>query len=196
MPRPEDSHVGPRAAAYEKSVKSGALRQGEVLSGLCHATLDLTALEEDKHKATSQEHPYVMVMSQNCDLALDFGVRGGDDKKDTIASVLFCYVVEYEGMRGAKMMDAGLWKRIRQQKHARYQYLQSCLPEEDLQGSSFPALAIDFKQYFTQPTGEVYFRLRRDEFRRRCVLTSPYLEHLSTRFAAYLTRVALVFPHD
>jgi hypothetical protein len=58
-----------------------------------------------------------------------------------------------------------------------------------------PELAIDFKRYFTVPTDEVYRRIELGEARRRCLLISPYLEHLSSRYAYFLSRIALPVDH-
>jgi hypothetical protein len=56
-------------------------------------------------------------------------------------------------------------------------------------------MGIDFKRYFTIPADETYRRVELGEAQRRCVLQSPYLEHLSSRFAYYLSRVALPLDH-
>lgn len=71
---------------------------------------------------------------------------------------------------------------------------QLCLPMQTSRGEGAPELVIDFKRYFTLPTGELYRWIALGETRRRCRLRSPYMEHLSSRFAYFLSRVAL--PED
>ena len=75
----------------------------------------------------------------------------------------------------------------------------------DAVGKGFSELAIDFKRYFTIPPDEVRRRLDLEtpvpgseaiRARRRSVFMSPYLEHLSTRFAQYFSRVALPEQHQ
>jgi hypothetical protein len=80
-------------------------------------------------------------------------------------------------------------------KHERYHFLQLVEPSCDAQGTGLVELGIDFKRYFTLPTEEVYKRVEIGSAKRRCVLESPYLEHFSTRFAYYLSRVALPQDH-
>jgi hypothetical protein len=56
-------------------------------------------------------------------------------------------------------------------------------------------LAIDFKKYFTLPIEELYRRIEIGEAQRRCVLVSPYMEHVCNRFSYFLSRIALPFDH-
>lgn len=58
-----------------------------------------------------------------------------------------------------------------------------------------PELGIDFKKIFTIPTDEIYQRIALGQVKRRAVLVSPYLEHLSSRFAYFLSRIALPQEH-
>ena len=61
----------------------------------------------------------------------------------------------------------------------------------DAAGVGLEELAIDFKRYLAVPTDELYALVEAGHARRRCVLNSPYMEHLCNRFGAYLGRVAL-----
>ena len=87
------------------------------------------------------------------------------------------------------------WARIQANKDERYHFLQKAEAIDDVRGEGLPELGIDFKRYFTIPTEEVYWRVHQKEAQRRCVLQSPYLEHLSSRFAYFLSRVALLEDH-
>ena len=87
------------------------------------------------------------------------------------------------------------WKKlIAPNQNERFQYLQRVEANQDLQGTGLPALAIDFRLYFTIPTDEVYLRLNL-EVRRRTRLNSPYIEHLTQRFFKFQARVALPVDH-
>ena len=68
-------------------------------------------------------------------------------------------------------------------------------PADDSQNIGLPELGIDFKRHFTIPTDEMYKRLQIGEAKIRCMLMSPYLEHLSCRFAYFLSRIALPAEH-
>ena len=51
-------------------------------------------------------------------------------------------------------------------------------------------IVADFKRVFSIPTDELYLRLNQG-VRRRSLLGSPFLQHLSSRFGYYCLRVAL-----
>jgi hypothetical protein len=87
-----------------------------------------------------------------------------------------------------------IWKRIIHNKDDRFQHLRQIPPESDLAAIGIAALIVDFKRIFTLPTEILYGQLQRSA-KRRAVLTSPYLEHLSGRCAHFLSRVALPVDH-
>ena len=87
-----------------------------------------------------------------------------------------------------------IWKRVVQNKDERFHYLMSIAAEFDSNTSGLNALLIDFKRILTIPTTTLYNQLSAAA-KRRTVLTSPYVEHLSSRHAYFLSRVALPFDH-
>ena len=68
------------------------------------------------------------------------------------------------------------------------QFLEAADRQVDGIGVGVPAFVVDFKRFFTLPPYELAHRLA--AARRRCRLLPPYLEHFSSRFASYLSRVA------
>jgi hypothetical protein len=177
---------------YEPSIDSVCLRQGEILSGLVRHTLDAKKFGDHPLGMMKTEHPYVVVMSQACDLEQDFNVRMKDGTEQ-LPDVLFCQLPTAEQLRSG-ISGSEIWKRIKSNKDERYHFFEKIMPECDLLGSGLPELGADFKRYFTVPTAEVYRWLELGITQRRSVLTSPYLEHLSTRFSYFLSRVGL--PHN
>ncbi len=186
----------PRLYVVSTAGANDPLRQGEICSELIqvHLAVDTVGLAES---AVEQKvHPYAVILTQDCDLEQDFKARHGQNKPDKmIPNLLFCEIVTAEQLRGTTGITSELWKRIRQNKDERYHFLQKVEPGDDAAGKGLPELGMDFKRYFTLPTEEVYKRIEIGEAKRRCVLVSPYLEHLSTRFAAFLSRVALPQDH-
>jgi len=176
-----------------------ALRQGEILTNLIQIHLDLQTIGLPEPRVTPRRHEYALVLSQDCDLDLDFKARRESvarDKFPMISSVLFCEVTTAEQLRQSPGgMNSSIWGRVKTNKDERYQFLQKVEPTEDCSGSGLPELGIDFKRYFTIQADEVYRRIELGEAQRRCVLSSPYLEHLCRRFANYLSRVALPLDH-
>ena len=200
----------PSAHIYRVSASDASfpLRQCEILSGVVQAHLDSEALVSGRADVRQRKYAYAVILTQDCDLTQDFDarravvgelnpterdVRSRSDK--IIPSVLLCQVLTAQEQRGADKITSDIWTRIRQNKDERYHFLQavdgSCDPKQE----DLPELAIDFKRYFTVPTDELYWRIDAGQTRRRCLMASPYLEHLSTRFAYFLSRVALPEDH-
>jgi hypothetical protein len=185
-----------REKIYERSSTEGALRQGEILSDLVQLNLVLESL--NSHEGPLFEpvtHPYAIIVTQDCDIIQDFAPRQSQAQSDKlIPSVFFCEVITAEELRGRGGIDSQLWRRIKQNKDERYQFLEKIAPDDDLLNQGLPELGIDFKRYFTMPTAEVYLRLGL-EAQRRSRLVNPYLEHFINRFCHFQGRVALPAEH-
>lgn len=174
---------------------SGPLRQGEIISNLAQASIRPETIYTNEPVIVYEDHPFVIVVTQGCDLDQDFNARQRLAKEDKILpNVLFCQMVSAEDLKQANDLNTSLWGRVRKNKDERYHFFQKIAPEQDALNEGLPELGVDFKRYFTLPTDEVYQRLQ-SEARRRCRLLSPYLEHFSTRFAYYQFRVALPEDH-
>jgi hypothetical protein len=187
----------PTYQVYERS-SDGPLRQGEVLSSLVQAHLNVQSLETQEPVVDFRNHPYAIVITQDCDVIQDHTLRQANPASDITPNVLFCEVVSAEDLHST-VQNSGLrsqdWRNLKQNKLERYQFLERVLPEKDVLEIGLPSLGIDFKRYFTIPTSEVYFRIRSGEAQRRCRLVDPYLQHLSARFFSYQSRVALPADH-
>ena len=175
----------------------GAIRQGEILTNLIQVRINLESLSTPENKIDIIEHPYAIVVTQDCDLVQDFNKQGKRDfsSNKIIPSILFCYVITAAELQGWADPGSAIWKRIKQNKDERYQFLEKIPAEDDAVGEGLPELGIDFKRFFTIPTDEVYFRLQSNETKRRCILKSPFLEHLSSRLYYYQGRIALPAEH-
>jgi len=139
--------------------------------------------------------PYLIILSQECDLDWDFKYRS-DIKYDThdkyLQSILVspAYLAE-KVKEGTHLEDLQLkmqsytsrkWSDIKSNQNIRYHYLQD---EDRLK---IPELVIDFKHYYTIPRDFFY-----KEFFGNYVgtLDQMFREHLSQRFAHYLSRIGL-----
>lgn len=180
---------------YAPSDAGVALRQGEILSGLIQLKVSSPDLKGGEPPKVEQVvHPYAIVMTQDCDLDLDHRARNGSVGPDKILpSILFCEAQEAASLRASS--DSKTWDRVKINKDERYHFLEAAPVACDARASGVPELGIDFKRYFTLTAAEPYARLTDGTAERRCRLTSPYLEHLSTRFCYFQFRVALPEPH-
>lgn len=138
--------------------------------------------------------PYVVVLSQDCDLERDYKNRNGIGKNQDkyLQSILVCPAYLAEKMKaGTHLSELSLtmeringekWGSVTNNDVPRYHYLNGC---PDMQ---IPDLAIDFKHYFTIPRETLYAAVK-----DHCLGTVNELfrEDLSQRFAYYLSRIGL-----
>ena len=177
---------------------SYCLRQGEIISGVAQTKLALTSIKGDPVINVVQ-HPFAVLVTQDCDLEQDFTARQKVELSDKILPcLLFCEMATAQEAL-ARSADNKLkqWERmgIPKNKNERFHFFQAVPSSCDARQIGLPELVTDFKRYFTIPTDELYKRIELEEAQRRCVLASPYLEHFSSRFAYFFARVALPLDH-
>jgi hypothetical protein len=184
---------------YAPSVPNDRLWQGEILANLPQVRLALHSVATDIDSDVEVEidpHPFAIVLSQDCDLEQDYKAR--QQGQSVLPNVLLCDVLHASALRAKVREIESLggkdWKIIIQNKNERFQFLQTVSSQEDLAAQGLPALAVDFRLYFTLRTDEIYRRLTQGTA-RRCRLLSPYAEHVSDRFSHYLARIALPADH-
>ncbi len=188
--------MGDEGKLYAPS-QGGPLRQGEILSDLIETRL-VSVGKGQAPQVDLVTHPFALILSQDCDLDLDFQARNSPETishpvDKLLPSVLFCEATTATDLR-SHLSDSQLWRQITQNKNERYQYLRGVAAEVDALMTGTPDLGADFKRYFAISTEHVYLQLQ-GPAKRRSRLQSPYLEHLSSRFAYYLSRVALPEEH-
>lgn len=188
---------------YIASPKSGPFLQTEILSGVIEYRLALDSISSpDGLEFESITHSYAIIVSQDCDLSQDYSRReklkreglspeAVDEK--LLPRILLCEVSPESAISGA-MQGMTVRDRFRQNKEERYQFLKAVESQYDAENCGIEAMGIDFKRYFSVPTGELYTQLQCD-CRRRCRLAPQYLEHFSRRFTNHLSRVALPSDH-
>jgi len=185
---------------YSESVQGGPLRQGEILSSLTqHILVSGAGNEMNEVLVRTKIHPFVVILSQDCDLAQDFTNRQNStlDSRQSLPNVLLCEMdladaIKTKGDQVARGSD--IWKRVIQNKDERFQFLRAVPCEADAQRKGVEALIADFKHTFSIPTESVYKQVT-GSAHRRALLLSPYREHLSSRLAYFISRVALVREH-
>lgn len=173
--------------------QTACLCQGEILSDLVQHRLDEATLDSASPIIEPIHYQFAIVLTQACDLSQDFACRQSG-KPPQLPDVLFCQVPTAEELKSRNNLNSRIWDRIKINKDERYHFLEAVPVVCDALGNGLPEMAIDFKRYFTIPTPVIYLQLQLSAS-RRCRLCSPYLEHLSTRFAYFLSRVALPSEH-
>jgi hypothetical protein len=194
------------------------LRQGEVLVGFVRVRQSLGSIGSQDIGVDEVTHPYLIIMTQDCDLAQDADARlvltkaasdpsllsDIDFKKQfdnaprlKIENVLLCEAMSTSDMKSSIPPGKDIWKRIIQNKDERYQCLEAVPPDLDLAAMGMPSLSCDFKRFLTMPVDEVYKRLALIESHvRRARLLTPYAEHLLHRFCCFQSRIPLPENHE
>ena len=196
MGKPEKMFVASKAGI------AISLRQGEILTNLVQIQVNLESIEtaqnNTNYSVTPFVHPYAIIVSQDCDLEQDFNFRFHKRGKERhrLPSVLFCEVIEakelVQGERNQNIFQSRtVRKNFQDNNDYRFHFIQAIPEEFDTLGRGLPELAMEFKRYFSLPTGEVYHRIKLDHTQRRCGLKSPYLEHFCDRFHYFNNRIAL-----
>lgn len=161
---------------------------------------DIVILEADtgdasELKVLERTLGYCVVVTQDCDLEHDFNNRKDVERKTTdkfLQSVLICPAYPAESLRqGTHLTDWSMtmqsfpsadWRKLISNNLSRYHFLQG------MSALQVPELVVDFKHYFTVPR-EMFYRDLSDRY--LATIEIVYRDHLSNRFAHYLSRVGL-----
>jgi hypothetical protein len=166
----------------------GALRQGEILSGVTLYDY-LPEGSEIQPKIKS----FAIVVNQDCDLIQDFDRRQATGEGNLEHALL----IEGQLAEVVRPTIGGrdLWKPVSQNKNERFQLFSRIIAERDACGEGLPSLMFDFRAFFSVPVPEIYRQIQAGEARRRCRLADIYRENFQQRLAAFLSRIPLPEPH-
>lgn len=185
---------------FSPSPTDGVLRQGEIVSDVIQVHVRATSLAQSGADLDLEEkiHPYALILTQDCDLDWDFKARaselqdsGQENKRQAklVPNILLCELTTTEILK-PRLAGGDVLRRVRNNQDERYHWFPSISITEDRAGEGLPELIADFKRVFSIPTDELYLRITLG-IRRRALLESPFLQHLSSRFGYYCLRVAL-----
>jgi hypothetical protein len=175
--------------AYTPSDSASDLKQGELVSGLIHYSPISPRDIAGSPELAIIEHPFSVILTQSCDLVTRDGVP------DLESSVLLCEAKLENSALPQFNENTRILDQVRKNNHPRYQYLTAFSAQEDAHryGSGEPFF-IDFREVYVISLGELLYQLSIGA-KRHCCLGDLYREHLASRFAFYLSRVALPIDH-
>ena len=153
-----------------------------------------TLLSDDNTPPSLRKnHPLVIVLSPDCDLEWDYQARldPEEPRHKILDHILLCDLYSISEIRDAKSVKTAEVKRIRSHQAARYHCLEAEDPYSVLSDTPLPELFLDFKNPFALSLDYILFLLDNGIVKRRGVLPSNHLHHLSQRFASFVGRVAL-----
>ena len=185
-----------------------ALKQCEIVSGLIVHQIFAETITVDTEdgpdqqsrtlKAKPIEHPFSIVVSQDCDLTQDYNFRFNSIGKPrhAISSILFCEAMLAKdlvhGDEHEKVFEEGAIRQdYRNNNDFRFHFIQKIPKDLDALACGIDELGFVFKRFFSIPSQEAYDQLKLGLAERRTVLKRPYREHFCDRFYNYNKRVAL-----
>lgn len=174
------------------------IHQGDIIRNVEYIqTID--PLDNYKFKITFIEFPLIIVLTQECDLDLDYKARKGLLEKNPQDKLLMSVIVsplynaeqvfigkhlEELDNRQMQNMNGKLKNPIKNNENPRY-YFFNFPAEENINN-----LVIDFKHYFSVEVGTLE-KLKKTNF--EFGVNELYREDISQRFVSYLARIKL--PH-
>jgi hypothetical protein len=151
-----------------------------------------------KRPSAPWSHAFAMIASQDCDLLQEYNaIRKGNP--GGINSVLFYEMRLFVELPSffPTATDRKVKNRICQNNDKRFQYLCEAHADFDIEGKGLPELIIDYRRFFAIPMDELARQCAQfDGAKRRSRLNDLYREHLQSRLAFYLQRVALPVQHS
>jgi hypothetical protein len=179
-----------------KNSKQGRLRQGDIYKNVEY--VEYIVEKEGNLEISKISFPFIIVLTQDCDLEQDYKVRWAIKKPSNSDKRLFSVIVaplynEEHFYIGEHLKDLGYemekikktgtkGELIGKNEIPRYHYVK------------FPPITpiansiIDFKHYFSV-NGEYLKRMKSTNY--VCQIAELYRESISQRFANYLARIGL-----
>lgn len=174
--------------------KEKRYRQGDILRDV--TVVQWAEVVDGALAIIERNLPYAVVLSQECDLEHDFNSRSNavsPNMDKFLPSILLCPAYLAAQLKEGTHLETiqmkmhriptEHWKGVKQHNNYRYHFL---VEDQDLQ---LPELTLDFKHFFTIPRAVIY----REKYEAHyvCSLDDLFREHLSSRFANYLSRIGL-----
>lgn len=181
--------------SHYRKHNAGRVVQGDILKDIMFVEWDLLGPDPSDVSYITNNLPYIIVLSQDCDLDHDYKNRHNEcaEKQDAyLQSILVCPAYLAEDLKaGVHLKGFDLimekkggdnYKKIQRNLDPRYHYL---LGDPEFQ---MPNLIIDFKHYYTLPVNFLY---RIYGSRYVASLEELFRESLCQRFSFYLSRIGL-----
>jgi hypothetical protein len=185
---------------YQASNKGSSLRQGEILTGVLQYNPVPDEIKKESQDLSFKpvEHPYAIIITQDCDLDWDYKARKNPNNNPAklLNSIILCEIGTAETIRGTDGINRKEWELVTAHRHERFYFFEKIPPEYEVEQEGLPELTADFKKVFGINAATLYRQIEVGIVKRRTVLASPYLEHFSRRYYSFHGRVALPFQYE
>lgn len=171
--------------------KNNRINQGDIFKNITH----IENWEESgkELKITRIHYPYIVILSQDCDLREDDSVRSKEKNDKSLVSVLVAPLYNFDQfLDGEHLQELGIkactisknpdktdHKNIIKNNNPRYHFLEF---------DGLPKLIIDFKHYFSL---SVQYLQKVKDKQFEYPISFLHRELLCQRFANYLSRIGL-----
>lgn len=180
---------------YVKNEKPERIYQGDLLSNLYYK-ISLSSNDDSELTITNIKFPYVVVLSQDCDLMQYFSKENRTKNDNTfnqyISNVLIapCYYKEdFKSGENLSFLNINQashnseqMKLIKQEREPRYHYIESC------DNLKIPELYIDFKVYYTIPPDNLFLSYDKCYV---ATINALFRERITQRYTNYISRIGL-----
>jgi hypothetical protein len=184
------------AFRYDLPPSSFPLRQGEIIQNLQEVVPDASGNDSltdatQRIAAYQIEHPFAIIVSQDCDLTQDCRARAQPNPKlDTLlVHIQFCELFPAYEIKD-RGMDSKEWRQVKGNKLARYHHMDEASIGSDEQ-STVPDLCADFKRTFSLDVAYTYWLVSSGAAVRKATVPDPYLRDFIHRLHSFLSRVPL-----
>jgi hypothetical protein len=184
---------------YKAATRNSSLRQGEIVTGVVQYNPVADELSKDGENLsfTPVIHPYVIVVTQDCDLDGDYKARHTiHPQTKLLNSIILCEIGTAEIARGTDGMNRKEWELVTAHRHERFYFFEKISAEQDVVKEGLPELTADFKKVLGIDATTLYRQIELGIAERRTILVSPYLEHFCRRYYSFHGRVALPFQYE
>ena len=102
-----------RVTKYVAVQLSERLYQGEIVEGVIQVRQTLETIGVNGAPRLDEiQHPFAIVMTQDCDLEQDFFLRpGANEGPSPLVSILFCEAITTSELKGRVPQGKDIWKR-------------------------------------------------------------------------------------
>lgn len=182
------------SSSFVKNEKIDRIYQGDLLSNISLSIISQS--DDDNVGVTEINFPYVLVLSQDCDLKQFFDKQNSESKDNVfnqyIPNVLIapCYYEEdFKSGENLSFLNISQarhsseqMKLIKQERDPRYHYIDS------FDDFNIPALYIDFKVYYTISPQDLF-----EKYENSYVATvnALFRERITQRYTNYISRIGL-----
>ena len=166
----------------------------------------MNILKNSEHPVHSTRHPYIIILTQDCDLGHDYFSRYPDNTKfdnedmETrfrenperyrLSQIIVCVAQqESEIKSSAYEMNSKIFYRVKNNQEQRFHHLGPWRISK--QENSSLDLYVDFKRTFSLQTSSLYNSVYQQPNRRIALVPQPQILDLSHRHACFFSRIPL-----